>query len=340
MNDTALVVTSIASPNTVLKELADGALENGWDFYCIGDMKSPNDFHISGCDFISYEEQITNSKYRISKLLPKNHYSRKNHGYLKAIHTNIKYIVETDDDNSPMQNFWSQRSSNFNADVLNSSENWVNVYSYYTDQKLWPRGLPLNYINKQHESTDLINRSIISPVQQSLANGDTDVDAIYRLIVGDEVIFNNRESPIALAKNICCPFNSQSTTWNEKAFKLMYLPSYCSFRMTDIWRSFVVQACLWVNDWHLTFHNPTVHQERNEHNLMHDFEDEIPGYLNNEKILEGLMSLPLLSGEMNLLKNLMLCYEHLISMGFIDGKEEKLLEAWVDDVQMAQHISG
>jgi hypothetical protein len=26
---------------------------------------------------------------------------------------------------------------------------------------------------------------------------------------------------------------------------LLYLPSHCCFRMTDIWRSFIAQRCLW-----------------------------------------------------------------------------------------------
>ena len=48
--------------------------------------------------------------------------------------------------------------------------------------------------------------------------------------------------------------------------------------MTDIWRSFVAQRILQENDWAVLFHAPTVSQERNEHDLMRDFADEVPGY--------------------------------------------------------------
>ena len=46
--------------------------------------------------------------------------------------------------------------------------------------------------------------------------------------------------------------------------------------MTDIWRSFVAQRIAWANGWAILFHEPTVWQDRNEHNLMRDFRDESP----------------------------------------------------------------
>ena len=54
-------------------------------------------------------------------------------------------------------------------------------------------------------------------------------------------------------------------------YPLLYLPAYCSFRMTDIWRSFVAQRIAWENGWRLLFHGPTMEQERNVHDLMKDF---------------------------------------------------------------------
>ena len=94
----ALVVTSIASPNAVLKALAQGAQENNFEFIVIGDTKSPADFKLDGCRFISIEEQ-DQLDFRLAKILPKKHYARKNLGYLLAKKNDI--IVETDDDNFP-----------------------------------------------------------------------------------------------------------------------------------------------------------------------------------------------------------------------------------------------
>src|ERR1700691_4694073 len=96
--------------------------------------------------------------------------------------------------------------------------------------------------------------------------------------------------PIALL-GACCPFNSQNTTWFKEAFPLLYLPYYCSFRMTDIWRSFVAQRIAWTCGWPVLFHQSTMRQERNDHNLMNDFRDEISGYNNNALICNSLKEL-------------------------------------------------
>ena len=138
---------------------------------------------------------------------------------------------------------------------------------------------------------------------------------------------------MALAEGSWCPFNSQNTTWWRDAFPLMYLPAYCSFRMTDIWRSFVAQRIAWTNNWSVLFHEPTVWQERNEHDLMRDFRDEVPGYLHNKSICEQLGKLSLRSGMENLGENLQVCYEKLVSMELIDRKELELVAAWLDDLE-------
>src|SRR6185436_15069807 len=129
--------------------------------------------------------------------------------------------------------------------------------------------------------------SQVYPIQQGLADENPDVDAVYRMTSSLPLSFNKR-NPIVLDKNAWCPFNSQNTTWFKEAFPLLYLPSYCSFRMTDIWRSFVAQRIAWSCNWSILFHNATVRQERNEHSLIRDFEDEIPGYLNNARICKML----------------------------------------------------
>ena len=334
MSKTALIVTSISSPNQVLRDLAYGAVKHDWKFYCVGDLKTPKGFEIEGCEFLSYQEQVDCSPYRLSRLLPDNHYARKNHGYLKAIENGAELIIETDDDNSPLLNFWQRPGAELKSELLEGEPRWVNAYQYFTDDFVWPRGFPLQWVRPSIDNNHIQSSvcKVDSPVQQLLANGDTDVDAIFRLILSNEVEFNTREYPITLGKGMWCPFNSQSTQWDKKAFKLLYLPSYCSFRMTDIWRSFVVQACLWANDWNLSFSNAGVFQLRNEHDLMKDFADEVPGYLNNDKIVDELGKLQLRPGDDEILPNLERCYEKMIALGLIQPQEEALIEAWVDDV--------
>jgi hypothetical protein len=112
----------------------------------------------------------------------------------------------------------------------------------------------------------------------------------------------------------------------------MYLPSFCSFRMTDIWRSFIAQRCLWEFAEGVVFHGPEVEQERNPHNLLEDFADEVPGYLQNARIAEILEGLHLRPGASEVEGNLLTCYEALVKVGIFPEAELSLLRAWLGDL--------
>jgi hypothetical protein len=103
--------------------------------------------------------------------------------------------------------------------------------------------------------------------------------------------------------------------------------------MTDIWRSFVAQRIAWTNGWGILFHEPTVSQERNEHDLMRDFKDEVPGYLHNRRICEALDELRLEPGAERTGENLRACYEKLVHLDLIDRQELRLVEAWLNDLK-------
>jgi hypothetical protein len=327
----SVVVTTIASPNESLNSLAKGCMESGYNFIVVGDISSPSEFNIDGCDYYSYEEQLK-LEMKYPKLCPQRHYARKNIGYLLAIREKMNIIIDTDDDNNPYSSFWNERQRSHDSKVVDKS-GWVNIYRYFSKTNIWPRGFPLGEIHSKVPKYESLNmRSLDCPIQQGLADDDPDVDAIYRLTTPVGNPFNNKEKQIALSAGAWCPFNSQNTAWWKDAFPLLYLPAYCSFRMTDIWRSFVAQRIAWANNWNILFHGATVSQERNEHDLMKDFLDEIPGYLNNEKICEELYKLDIKSGMNNIHTNLMLCYEMMIQLGLIDKIELELLDAWLDDL--------
>ncbi|HKR02126.1 MAG TPA: STELLO glycosyltransferase family protein [Pyrinomonadaceae bacterium] len=328
---TALIVTSIARPNAVLRALAEGCLELGLDFIVIGDQTSPPDFELEGCRFFDLAQQ-RELGFRFAVKCPTRHYARKNIGYLTALRDSASVIIETDDDNFPTADFWKERNRRQPAGLV-SSAGWVNVYLYFTDANIWPRGLPLDHTQTpvpQFES--LKQEELDCPIQQGLADENPDVDAIYRLVLPLPQSFR-KDRRVALGSGSWSPFNSQNTTWWRDAFPLLYLPAHCSFRMTDIWRSFVAQRIAWANDWAVLYHEPTVWQERNEHNLMRDFRDEVPGYLNNAAIAEALDKLPLRPGLDQLNDNLRLCYEELVRMELVGREELALVEAWVADLE-------
>jgi len=326
----ALVVTTINYPTFAIKEIARRKQELPADFFLIGDSKSPPDFVLDGAHYFDIDAQYATG-LAFAKACPTRHYARKNVGYLAAIQSGADVIIETDDDNIPLDQFYAPRRRYSPADRV-TVPGWCNAYNYFTDAQIWPRGFPLNHIRSHSpplEQAPLGGSDC--PIQQGLADNNPDVDAIFRLVLALPLKFEP-EREVVLGKGVWCPFNSQNTTWWKDAFPLLYLPYHCSFRMTDIWRSFVAQRIAWENDWNLLFHSPTVYQDRNEHDLLVDFADEVPGYLHNHKIKCALEALPLKRGVEFLTDNLIDCYNCLIKIGVVGKEEEKLLEAWVFDL--------
>jgi len=326
----ALVITSIAPPTGVLQHYAQECQRRGIHFIVVGDTKSPADFHLDGCDFYSITRQKS-LPFRLAQWLPEKHYARKNLGYLIAWQHGARVVAETDDDNIPLESFWRPAMRAAEAAVAENT-GWVNVFRQFTDAHIWPRGFPLEMVNQPVVArTALPVRMVTCMIQQGLANQNPDVDAVYRMTQPLPVDFDD-DAPVAIGRGAWCPFNTQNTLWQRDAALLMYLPSWCSFRMTDIWRSFVAQRLGWECGWHVLFTAATVRQERNEHNLMRDFAEEIPGYLNNLRLCAALERLPLSPNDGDMANNLRSCYQTLVSMRLIDQRELALVDAWQEDI--------
>ena len=73
----------------------------------------------------------------------------------------------------------------------------------------------------------------------------------------------------------------------------MYLPVTCTMRCTDIWRSLIALRILQINNFDIMFFGTNIFQKRNIHNLMLDFDQEIPMYINSKKIFEILKKIKL-----------------------------------------------
>ena len=141
-------------------------------------------------------------------------------------------------------------------------------------------------------------------------------------------------SPVALGRGSWCPFNSQNTAWWPDAFPLLYLPSFCSFRMTDIWRSLVAQRIAAENGWWILFHEPTVRQERNEHNLMRTSRTRCRVTCTTARIRSALDGLPLRPGREQRVRQsapLLRCARR--SRRGRRAKNWRLLDAWRQDLQ-------
>ena len=150
------VLTTINSPDD---RVSDWMKITGNHTIVAGDKKTPSTWNHSKCEFISLEDQLT-SKFAIASLLPENHYTRKNLGYLYAIKKGAQAIIDTDDDNFPNTIKWNNLlCSKFQAFEHASSKklSFKNIYSYFSNSDIpfWPRGFPLNLINCEKTNIDL-----------------------------------------------------------------------------------------------------------------------------------------------------------------------------------------
>jgi hypothetical protein len=278
--------------------------------------------------------------FRYAALCPENSYVRKNIGYLQAAADGAGVIVETDDDNLPLDEFWRARSRKV-AGGLFTKPGWANVYAHFCDGFIYPRGFPLDLAvgSMADGGIPLENTAAICPIQQGLAAESPDVDAIYRLMHPGVPVFKN-SSPIILAETVWCPFNSQNTVCFREAFPLLYLPAFCTFRVTDIWRGLVAQRVLWSCGWKVSFHSADVRQIRNPHDLLSDFELEVPVYLHSKKMAAALQELELEPGASAIARNLRRCYDALVEWKLVGPQEPELLDAWLTDLEVSGWSAG
>jgi len=318
-----IVITTINKPSSTIHRVSEMVASDGWRCVVIGDKKTPENWGARGIDYLSFHDQM--SRYgELALQIPANHYSRKNLGYIYAIENGAEVILETDDDNIPLKTFGEDINRIVFGDFVSKAE-WANVYKYFTDSLIWPRGNPLDTLHST--GTILGKTKSIAPIQQYLANGDPDVDAIYRFLYKDPTTFITRD-PVILDRGTWCSFNSQNTLFFKEAFPLLYLPCHVSFRMTDIWRSLVAQIGLWSQGHHLAFKSATVIQERNAHDLMKDFNEEVVGYLNNSCIASSLVTLLDSLPETSLSNIVRASWSRLNEMGIIADVELDIYDSW------------
>jgi hypothetical protein len=322
-----VVITSINPPTKAVRLFEAIA---GDRLLVVGDRKSPAQWECGRARFLSADEQ-QQSRFNIARGLPWNHYSRKMLGYLWAMNEGAALIADTDDDNEPYDN-WT--FPDFQGEFLSTADNigYVNIYSLYSDTRIWPRGLPLKRVL---DPAAHLSKKMLLPkpshvgVWQALADDDPDVDAIYRLTVGTPCKFKN-EPPVVLGTGTYCPFNSQNTLFSRQAFPLLYMPAYVTFRFTDILRGIVAQIVLQASGLSLGFCHATVRQERNPHDYMKDFESELPCYLQTEPASDAVIG-AVVKGD-SVKSNLFRAYAALKTAKVVTENEIKLLDSWLKDI--------
>jgi len=212
--------------------------------------------------------------------------------------------------------------------MLSSKSMFINIHKYFTNEKIWPRGLPLDSIEDGNKLKLTRKKGIKIGFWQGLADIDPDVDAIYRLVIGKKVKFQKRPA-VAIAKGVYTPSNTQNTLWSKKFFACMYFPITISWRFADILRGYIAQRILWENNYCMGYTSASLYQERARSDYMKDFKDEIDCNLNVRKAVEIFDGLSL-SGDLT--KDLVVIYNELAKNGIIPQNELVFLDAWLKDI--------
>ena len=263
------------------------------------------------------KQQEMLQEFTFMEMLPWKSFARKNIGFLFAILFGAKVIYDFDDDNILLSlednttippPFFYNEDEGFERTVLlkevaESDEDIIigghafNPYPFMSpDQKYsWPRGFPIDQLQKSFNVWNLSNTTLGSieyssiGVIQSLCNTDPDSDAVFRSTRMDSTNFKFDRSPTALPLLIpssgYTPFNAQATTHLYHVFWGLYLPCTVPERVTDIWRSFIMQRIMRELGLCILYTPPIVTHERTAHNYLGDMIAEADVYTKTSSLL-------------------------------------------------------
>lgn len=315
-----VVLTTIYEPSEAVRVVA--VLLSDWCMVVVADTKTPQnyvkdaDFNTERLVFLSVEEQQRLAAQNpFVAQIPYQSFARKNIGYLYAIQQNATIVLDLDDDNILTLSSDGNSSDSHVAESLEIFSGMaqrtmqvqtVDMPPKYSHRALnpfplmganisgtWPRGLPLHLV-KNAEAMGLPGDIQVLPLSnfgviQSVCNQDPDVDAVYRLTRPLPFSFLGNTS-IAIPKGLYAPYNAQATLHFPSMYWGLYLPMTVTGRVSDIWRSYIVQRLMrdLAVSLDVIYSPALVTQVRNAHDYIGDMAAEQHLYVRTEAFLEFL----------------------------------------------------
>jgi hypothetical protein len=287
-----IVTTTINHPTEATLKYLE---KKDWNMVIVGDLKTPHQ------DYFDLEKRYSNLHYmhpdeqeknypELSSIIGWNKIGRRTLGFCyayTAYPAAAELIATVDDDNIPYDN-WGKDiyiGRETECDCWDSRTLYAIDPLEVTNHKdIWHRGYPLELI-KDKSNIEYKGKKKITPlIQANLWDCDPDIDAICRLTKKPIVKFDDI-GPFCFNK--ISPFNSQNTMIAREALPYYFLPPMLG-RMDDIWGGYILQNQFKDS---LVYAKATVYQNRNEHDVVKDLEDEIIGYRNTKKFIKDNMSL-------------------------------------------------
>lgn len=306
----AIVTTTINSPTEALIKYAE---KPGWDLIVIGDVITPHDEFEKRDDLIYLGPRAQMELYpALSEAIGWSCIQRRNIGFVYAYHSGYEIIATIDDDNIPYDDWGSNVEVGNRIDVEHLTQDGVffdpiKAVIDYNDlgigYNLWHRGFPVQDLDKRntwvasepHPDFDGIGSRISTKVkvQADFWDGDPDIDAVSRITNNHKIHFNQFEKfakdQIGKIKGspILSPFNSQNTFLSRDVIPYYMMIPHVG-RMDDIWGAYIYQQIMseMGEQPGIIFSKPTVYQDRNDHDLTKDLENEVIGYRNTYRFAQ------------------------------------------------------
>lgn len=338
-HDKWIVITTSTGPTEAVKALA--AVE-GWKVVVVGNTHTPPDWSHDNCIFLDTESQKSLG-FEISKLLPVDHYSRKNIGYLYAIQHGAKFIYDTDDTivlQTQHANLSFHLDPSASLMMYDTAALTVNPCAHFGQKTLWLRGLPLESVREDQPNKLVQCRSTLPLVQQALVNGFTDVDAIFGLTrkeVNSDIKYDSSSKHVILPNGTFAPSNSQSTLFHYNAVWGMLLPVSTSRSVGDIWRGYITQRLLWQFGGSLAFLPPNSFKQRTTRNLSQHLRDEKPLYYDSLDLITFLKKWQ--TAKTNIFDQALDLSIQLAKKKLLDVRDAHLVEAWLHDLVSVGYIA-
>lgn len=216
------ICTTIFKPSPAI--LGAAALQ-GWALVVVGD-RGAAEFNLTAPNVVVLDdkdqEALAAHFPTLLDLLPWKHFGRKNIGYLFAIAHGAEVIWDFDDDNIlkpgkepavPTANVYKVQPIDHQHCEAYNMYPYMGDVSYNSDGRTppsWPRGFPLELIQKPCNHTLMPTAVDDVAVVQSLADNDPDVDGIYRLTRGVPFTFNpSSQRTLVIPAGTLTPWNAQ-----------------------------------------------------------------------------------------------------------------------------------
>jgi len=324
------VVTTIHAPTKSIHKVLE---QPDFCVIIVADRKTPikeySHLESERVHLLSVEKQENMQDMAITNILPWNHFGRKNLGYLYAIQHGAEVIFDFDDDNELISDIPFKTSEPW----LVADETQVfNPYPMFVELEdvAWPRGFPLTQI--QNVSTWQVPKfTTTNPsigVVQSLANHDPDMDAIWRLTRKLPLNFDSNKR-VVLSPGTYSSYNAQATI--HYALWGTLLPVSVHGRVSDIWRSYIMQRLMHDVGQVVGFVSPFVKQVRNAHNYQGDYMSERPLYEKTEALIRVLSEW---KGESAVFEERFVeLFVELYERDFIEIKDVHLAQKWIHTLQ-------